>query len=227
MNKHYFFLIGLISFLAGSSCTKKADPDLSDYEFFPIESGNFVVYEVEKIVYTPNNIQEEHFFLKEKIAEEYTAGNETKFRVERYTKKELNEPWPVDPDSVWAVLYAPNRIVKVESNMRYVKLMFPLAEGKIWNGNSENIAPVENYKITGLKRPYTVNNRNFNQSLRVTQSDEFNKIKKNSKMEVYARGVGMVHKSIEIYEYDQDFIGDYKIKSGLKYVEKIVEHGKE
>jgi hypothetical protein len=186
-----------------------------------------MVYQVEKVTYTPTSITNENYFLKEIIGEQYTSGDETKYRIERYVKENIQDPWPAAPDSVWALLNTNQRIVKMESNIRYVKLIFPLLEGRSWNGNSENALPMENYEVLNFNKSYYVGTDIYPQSLKVLQSNEVNKIKKNSKFEIYARNVGLVHKEMEIYEYDQNLIGQFKINSGLKYIEKLVEYGKE
>ena len=82
------------------------------------------------------------------------------------------------------------RVEKIEENISFIKLWFPLASGKRWNGNMANSRERENYTIIWLDAPYS----SYQQTCKVEQFKEKNLVEEITREEVFARNVGLVFK---------------------------------
>jgi hypothetical protein len=179
-------------------------PDLG-YNYFPEKAGHYVIYNVDSIVYNrvaisyPAVIDTYKFQVKEKIHSFYTDNQgRTTMRIERY-KKQFNPavpysamPWTLS--DVWASNRTPRTAEKVEENVRYIKLAFPVNEDQEWNGNAQNTEGTETYRYEFFDRERTIGGIYFDSVLQVDQHDEINLIKQIYAEEKYARNVGMVYK---------------------------------
>jgi len=229
MNRFFPFVVFSIAIFFLSGCSDDLEPDLSDYQYFPIEKGLYALYTVERKTYGVSDSSHTFYYLKEVVGDTFRAGDELKYRVERYTKNNLSDPWPSQPDSVWSEFNSKNNITRVENNIRFIKMTFPLENDKTWDGNAENTLGQELYRVKDFKRTFYVDTMYFPNSVKIVQSDYENLIEKNYKVEYYAKHVGLIYKEKRIYEYDQSpsAIGKYIIKTGETYVQKIFAYGKE
>ncbi|WP_028982133.1 hypothetical protein [Sporocytophaga myxococcoides] len=229
MNRFFPLIFFFVASFLITGCSSEQDPDVSDYQYFPIEKGMYVLYSVDKKTYGVSDSTHSFYYLKEIIGDTFRAGDEVKYRVERYTKKSLTEPWPAQPDSVWSEFNSKNNVTRMENNIRFIKMTFPLENDKTWDGNAENTLGQEFYKVKDLKRTFYVDTIYFPNSVKIIQADNQNLIEKKYKVEYYAKHVGLIYKEKRIYEYDQSpsAIGKYVIKTGETFVQKIYAYGKE
>ncbi|WP_045458583.1 hypothetical protein [Sporocytophaga myxococcoides] len=229
MNKFFSLLLFFVASFLISGCSEQQEPDVSDYQYFPIEKGMYVLYSVDKKTYGVGDSTHSFYYLKEIIGDTFRAGGELKYRVERYTKNSLTDPWPAQPDSVWSQFNSKSNVTRTENNIRFIKMTFPLVNDKTWDGNAENTMGSEYYKVKDFKRTFYVDTIYFPNSVKIIQADNQNLIEKKYKVEYYAKHVGLIHKEKRIYEYDQSpsAIGKYIIKTGETYLQKIYAYGKE
>ena len=138
-----FFIVSSALF----SC-KKEKPEETDlgYSYFPEQVGSFVVYDVDSLFYNDftNRVDTFKFQLKEKIQSVFLDNeNRTTLRVERYVKKyDATKPYSQIPwklRNVWASNLTKTTAERVEENIRYVKLIFPVSTSQLWNGNAQNV----------------------------------------------------------------------------------------
>jgi hypothetical protein len=61
----------------------------------------------------------------------------------------------------------------------------------------------------------------------VQEVDTSNIVDRDYRFEVFAKGIGLVYRLKEIYEYDQATLGSYDIESGFKYYESLNSYGKQ
>ena len=97
---------------------------------------------------------------------------------------------------VWAENRTATTAEKVEENVRYIKLAFPVKENQTWNGNAQNTADEIDYSYEFIDRPRTYGTVSFDSALQVTQVDDklINKIAHQYQIEQYARNAGLVYK---------------------------------
>lgn len=197
----YLLFITVILFLF--SCRKeeeKAPETKIGYNYAGLYERKFVIYDVDSTFYNvPFNIIQHHRFeLKEWIESKYTdaEGNDA-FRIVRYKKDTtISTNWI--HQVVWNATINKLNYQKVEDNIRYVKLIFPIKEDKTWNGNSMNTLAQWDYEYESIHTPETIGGKSFDSVTTVTQFDDenINLIQRQFYQEKFAVNVGMVYKRI-------------------------------
>ncbi|MGQ0828630.1 MAG: hypothetical protein ACT4ON_09570 [Bacteroidota bacterium] len=202
------FFISVILVPGFFSCKKDkaATPDMG-YNYFPSETGTYVVYNVDSFYYNdfnvPTTIDTFRFQLKEKIQSLYYDNeNRLTIRLERYIKNYSSTvpysqmPWILK--NVWSENKTATNAEKVEENVRYVKLKFPVKENQKWNGNIQNTLPEWNYSYAFFDLSRTIGGIKFDSVLQVDQYDDGSKnlVERRLYVEKYARNVGMVYKQV-------------------------------
>lgn len=179
-----------------SSC-KKSDYKSANmyYSYFPTEIGSWTEYEVREIRHESSiGSDTNYYYLKEVITEEFidNQGRVT-FRVERYKKDSLNQDYSIS--DVWYSNLTNTTAEKVEENIRFVKLNFPVSANSIWNGNAYNTEIEWEYEYDSLHMERTYNNLYFDSTIKVDQINNINPIQNQVAFEIYANYVGLIRKS--------------------------------
>jgi len=223
--------------LALSACKDKKDDFTIDYayEYYPLDSGHYVIYDVDSIVYRYSNpthyYDTAHYQLKELLADTfYDNLNELTYRLELYRRPNSSAPWGLD--RVWYVKHSNNTIQKTEDDLKFIKLIFPPTQGTEWNGNQYLPAtdPYKDYKdwaytITEANAPYNINGFAFDSTITVVEINDSSKIDKQLRKEVYAKNVGMIYQEWELLA-KQTVTADWVTgpESGFRIRMKLVEH---
>jgi hypothetical protein len=204
-------IIGVLLFsaiLSGAffSCKKDENPSPDmGYNYFPDKVGSYTVYNVDSFYYddfsSPVTIDTFKFQLKEKIQSSYPDNqNRTTLRLERYIRNYnpaipySSLPWILK--DVWAANRTTTTAEKVEENVRYVKLAFPVKEGQTWNGNAQNTNPEWDYTYQFFDQKRTIGGITFDSVLQVNQIVYQDLIQQRHYIEKYARNVGLVYKQV-------------------------------
>lgn len=211
-------LIVVISILPGC---KKGNPEAVDlgYRYFPDETGSYIIYRVDSIHY---GITQESFSfeLKELLADQFIDGQgDAATRVERYVRLTADDPWILR--NVWVQKRTTRSAHRVEDNIRYVRLAFPVEAGKLWNGNSFNTLGSETYQIRDSEVARTFGNLSFSKTLRVDQRNRVNLVDQKIAFEIYGYDVGL------IYRQFKDVVNQSGQLSGAEYQLTVIEYGKE
>jgi hypothetical protein len=179
------------------SCNKK-DPKTElnpGYEYFPLDTNSMHVYE---IVRRSINLIEDitfTYYQKEQIASIYKEGDETVYVLEKYIKPKEADLWKEFPDTIETIRIADGKIIQTENNIRYLKLIFPVLEGRQWNGNIYNTLGNDIYTIKFLDKAFQLDNRSFDKTMTVEQaSDTTDLTKRDVRFEVYAYNTGLIYK---------------------------------
>lgn len=218
-----FFLSVFVVFI--SSCRKETDTINFDYgySYFPDDSGQYVIYRVDSIVY--NDFDPTHLkrsssqYLKEIITDQFidNLGRSAK-KMERYVTDSLNHEWRLY--NVWYFVKNATNVEKVEDNIRYIKLTFPVSEGNTWRGNKYNV--INHFPFTDLKFTttnfdwdYTLKevNKNYtngsvvsDSTLTVLQTSDSSDVQKVYSVEKYSKNIGLVYK--ELWRLDAQLVDD-------------------
>ncbi|MFM1932837.1 MAG: hypothetical protein RL226_2140 [Bacteroidota bacterium] len=193
--KHTLFAIALAT-LVLAGCKKKTDYEAIDfgYDYFPTEIGTFVEYEVDSISYGEVN-DTSHFYLREVIADDFIDNErQMALKVERYKRTNLTDEWELT--DVWVQKRTTTTAERIEENIRYIRLVFPMEQGDSWDGNVYNTDAPWQYAYGSLNIPYQVDNLSFNETVKVEQRNNINLIDQEEAWEVYARGVGLIEKRL-------------------------------
>lgn len=227
MRKIIFFLFIVLFF----ACKKSEKIDLNtDYSYYPIEIGNWVIYNVQEInIDKPSEVYDTlNYQLKEVIESEFLDAEEKiAYRVERYIRINQTDSWTLK--NVWFTNYTLNAAHKIEDNTRYVKLIFPVKLNKKWNGNAFNNLGEQDYKITFLDISETINNLSFDSVLTVEQYNSESLIDKRIEIEKFAKNIGLIYKEQTDLYSDNVIIGvpiEQRVKTGKILKMEIIDHGK-
>jgi hypothetical protein len=211
-------------------------PDLG-YDYYPAKIKSYVVYDVDSIVYrqVQGDTLSYKFQIKELMDTLITDNqNRPTVKIIRY-KKKYNATIPYSAmtwtlQDVWVANKTTTDVEVVEENLRYTKLAFPAKLNVSWNSTA-NIDSVEvDYQYTAFDAPATLNGNSFTKTLTTTlQHPNSSAISYQNYYEQYARGVGLICKHIEDYQYSQ--AGGYAhpgvIAGGLYYVMTVNSYGTE
>lgn len=218
------------------SCKKDTElpPDVG-YNYFPDLVGKYVIYEVDSISQNDSLQKKDtlHYLLKE-VIESIITDNEGRpsMRIERYVKYHdslvpySQLPWTLK--DVWMATRTSTTAEKVEENVRYLKLVFPLEKGKDWNGNVYNTKPEWEYEVTEYDKPKILGNLSFDSTLTVEQVNRNILNLTEYSIETYARNVGLIYKEMIILNKQPQDTGDYPPfddTSGYYYTARAIEFG--
>ncbi len=231
MRRQYnIYALGIL--LLAISCQEETIvPDNSRLgtDFFPMEKGLFWEYEVNLTTYNLLDSLPLHYFLREVVADTFTdLSGQTSFRLERFSRDTASVAWELD--SVWTARVSATQVVRTENNVPFIKLTFPLAEGKQWNGNTLNNRGTEPYTINSLGGSLELGDTTFNNTLVVLQKEVLDTIVfQDVRREYFASEVGMVKKEFIQLNYcsSEECFGQKIIDSGRKLRMELVAYGKE
>ncbi|MFH0865839.1 MAG: hypothetical protein V1904_06570 [Bacteroidota bacterium] len=199
--KYLFLLLITIFFAFIISCKKETeDPVDVGYDYFPVNIGHWVTYEVDSVVLDnfypvghPLHMRTYHYDIKEEIESEFydNEGRLTQ-RLVRYQKSGDTSDWFLK--DVWVMNRTTRTAEKVEENYRYIKLAFAIEDGCLWNGNAFNSLDEQDYEYDDVFKPATVNGITFDSTVTVKQKIDSNVIEAFNQYEIFAKKVGLVYK---------------------------------
>jgi len=217
-----FLLISSLIFII-SSCLKPANQGADfQYEYFPIDVGSWIEYEVIDITHTSITSDTLNYYLKEVKANEFIDNEgEISQRLERYWKFDINEEYTIK--DIWYSKVTNTTAEKVEENNRYTKLIFPIKFGAYWDGNAYNSFLEWEYEYDSIHEPYIINGLSFDSTLRVQQRDFSTAVEYEKCHEIYAKHVGMIYKKYIVLNINLFNVLD--INEGVELEMKLLEFG--
>ncbi|HNB81478.1 MAG TPA: hypothetical protein PLP34_05970 [Chitinophagaceae bacterium] len=135
--KRYLFLLLLLSILY--SCKREVIPPGEieiGKEYFPLQTGHFIEYEVDSLRYNTFNHDTEyaHLYMRDEVGDKFydNEGRESYF-IKRFIRYNDTSAW--NEVMTWYATQTNYRLEIVEDNLRFVKLIFPVKGNAVWNGN--------------------------------------------------------------------------------------------
>lgn len=190
------------------SCRKSETEDLTTdfgYQYFPLETGLEYIYRVDSIVFREGVdrvlADTNRIFFRELITDSLPDRT---FRIERYESLTAEGPWRIA--KVFTAARTDRQAFRIEDNLRFVKLIFPLREGVQWDGNrflpgiinfegssrDVNIFKEWNYRVSAVEVPETVAGQSYPAVTTIQQADFETNIDLRRAVEKYAKNVGLV-----------------------------------
>ena len=186
--------------------------------YFPLEIGNYIIYKLDSIKYDDFNMTDTtiSLWVRELVESSFFDNSENEiFRIERSYKRDEAAEWGSAGFDIWSAHINDNNAEKVEENQRYVKLGFPLFEGKEWSGNQYiNTDPIDDgsidsmiesplvylegwqYKVVSLHNSYALNGLNFDSTVTVLQHQFGIQTDTVGAFEIYAKNIGLIEKEV-------------------------------
>jgi hypothetical protein len=194
--KKIIYIISVVT-VVFSACKKDEKITVDQgYDYFPLSAGLTLIYDVDSVVYDdffqPVRVDTFRYQIKEVVESQFIDGQGREaWRLERYIKTDTTN-WQIN--NVWTAVRTATTAEKVEENIRYIKLTFPVRNNRSWDGNSYNNLAFREYRFTAINEPAQVGSLGFDETVQVLQGDDENLIEKFYAEERYARHVGMVYK---------------------------------
>ena len=222
MNRLIYIVFTSITLIFG--CKKSNSESVKYYyNYFPLEIGAWIEYDVVDIIHSELGSDTAEYQLKEIAAEEF-LDNEGRltYRIERYWRDDSNANWSVK--DVWYSNITRTTAEKVEENMRFTKLIFPINISKYWDGNAYNNLEEWEYYYDSLHKPKLINNLSFDSTITVIQRDNENVVEYEKVKEIYATDIGLIYKSH--IDLDINLSNILDINSGRELEMKVTAYGK-
>lgn len=236
MGKYFRNIILMFLFATTISMVSCRDDDYPPvdpgYTYFPDNVGHWAIYRVDSAVWNsfyanepsnPEFYMTFRYYIKEIIESHFTdnQGRLTQ-RIERYRKDSIDGEWYYA--DTWFANLTATTAEKVEENIRYVKLVFPVRDGKTWNGNTFNYLGEQEYFYDKTYNPLTVNNITYDSTVTVIEKDYSNIIEEYNQYEVYAKNTGMIYKRFRAVE-KMKVNYEIRIKGGVDYAYSLESYG--
>jgi hypothetical protein len=206
---HFIYL--LIFTILFNSCSE----DFEDFSidngknFYPLQVGLNTTYLVDSTIYDP--FQQEIIFKRKYLREfiESTflddAGN-INYRLERYSGDSESDVNTFS--SVWSISTGERFVDRIESNLRFNTMIFPVFENANWLGHKfivadANLSYLKDWKFTylNLNKSFTLEdsihgNKDFDTTVTIRQFGDSTNIIQTRGKEVYAKDIGLVFKTM-------------------------------
>jgi hypothetical protein len=165
------------------------------YNYFPLEPGNVNFYKVTEIdIDTPAGKFDTLIYYLKTVNDSphYDLNNRLVTPVSRYIKLNPADSWVIK--DVWFAYKHNNHLVVSEENIHFIKMIFPVADGSKWNGNSYNTLPEQEYKVAATDMYLTLSGFSYDSVLTVLERNDTSLIHKYYHTERYAKGIGLVER---------------------------------
>ena len=212
-------LLGLLFLLSFTACERIVETlPQADLAYYPIEEGRYKIYQIDSLVYDEFlcTVVPIRFQVKEVTGAAIVDGEgATAHRVQRYQRETETDPWVLT--GIWTEKFEDQQIQRVEDNQRLIKVVFPIQEGKNWDGivyiRRDTLVPIrggaidlykdwDDFEYGRVDQMYidTFQNKVYDEAVVVTQVDKENNIEYRYSTEVYAKGIGLVYKEMQILD---------------------------
>lgn len=214
--------------MACSESEVTSDADRLGLNYFPLEVGDYRIYDVVEKNYSVLGVTEEIYELKQSVADSnLNAGNNLQYIIHRSTRINSTESWHLD--SIWTAQKTTSLAVLTENNVPFVKLSFPIEHKLEWDGNGLNTLASETYWYDTEVPDTTLSETVYQNIVKVIQSDrgeDFLGLENRS--ETFAPDAGLIIKESTILKYCQtDCNAEKEIQSGREIIMTLKEYGKE
>lgn len=207
---HFVCIVLTISACGDRVTFQPADDTAEQYAYFPLETGKYIIYSVDSIVYdfaAGGGIVRDssRTYVREVIGD--TLRDQTGdllYTIERFERSSDTDPWILT--SIGTASRSAGQAIRTENNLRFLKLVFPMDRRSEWDGNiwidqnreieiaGERIRPFTNwhYEVDSIDIPAHIDAFAFDSTLLVTEADDINIIERRYSRVRYAKNIGMV-----------------------------------
>ena len=222
-------LLFIIYVLWSCGASETTPRDLG-YDYLPLETGRFVVYDVTEQQFLINAAPvTRNYQLREIITGTYTdITGQPAFRLERQSRTTATQKWEID--SVWTARRETDRLIRNENGRDYIKLLFPPQDRLVWNGNVFNNLGEDRYEFRNVGKSFKVGEQTFDQTATVVQQADSTLVNQDKRVEVYAKGVGLVFRERVLLQFCSSSpacVGRAQIDFGSRQFLRIRNYGKE
>lgn len=243
MNKRFLpvLLLAVLFSVLFYSCKKETNEFNGNYSsaYFPLQVGRYVVYDVDSTIWDDFlQVKSLHKYqMRYTVADTFTDDlNRMSYRIDVHLRTADSLGW-----NVHRVIYATpdsSHIEYVEANVRFIKLVLPIANEIEWPGNSMIATDDQDlqyfadwiYKYKDFEQPFNNGKVMFDNTVTVEETDQTLNdpeampnafATRTFSKEVYGYNIGMVYREVTRWTYDPDVV---KFRRGYSVVMRAVDH---
>jgi hypothetical protein len=217
-----FLFTGVVMASLLASCSKSSETlTLGDIRSYNLQQpGKYIIYQLDSLVFINFGKKDTtiSYQIKDSVAAQITDNlGRTAFRIMRFIRKTAANAWT--PTNTFMTVPTDNTIEFVENNLRFIKLKQPLRDGFSWKGNAyidtrSSGSPYAflddwDYFYQNMNAKITLGSLTVDSTITVNQADTTygnrNDIdtysERNYGLEHYAKGIGLVYRKLEYWEY--------------------------
>lgn len=214
----------LLSIFFGACNRQTIEPLPTDLgmDYVSLESGHYIIYEVDSIVYNDftQTVDTTHLQFKDEVGESFIDNEgRTAYIVNRTKRYNNADPWSAD--HTYSIFQDNFKFEWQENNLRFIKMVYPAKFNTRWYGNvyiasltNSNLSWLNDweYEYENIDESFNTGYKNYQKTVVVSQLDSLDGIEGNPLdpnsysaysygREVYAKNVGMIFKEITRWEY--------------------------
>ncbi len=241
-----FLLVGVLAIAISSfisSCRKQTidNSTVQTKAYFPLELGKYVEYSVDSTKYNSFDCStvQTHWLLRYTVADTFSDDSMRRsYRIEIRQRRADSSSWHTQGN----ILVTPTEyaLEYSQSNLKFIKLTFPIIDGLYWNGNSyiptadQDYTYFNNwvYTYANVGQPYNTGFVNFDNTVTVNEADESLNTAdgpgaysyKTYSKEVYAKNVGMIYRELTHWVQQPDSSGVNSCQEGYSVRMRATDH---
>jgi hypothetical protein len=238
LTRYFVAAVPLLTILG--SCVDDGEVMLeNDAAYYPLRTGIYQIYDVKETRIDQVKTIELTYQLRTEVTDSFPNqhGGYT-YIITRSTRNTPALPW--SPLDTWSARADDKNLIVNEQNIPFVKLAFPLAGGKSWNGNAFNVLggkekcgttqeTCDIYRIEDVMEDFEASDGlSFAETVTVVQNNETDVIvSQDVRKEIYALNAGLVYKESTVLEYCSigPCLGKQQVENGFIYRQVINEYG--
>ena len=197
-----FRVLSLVVVLSFIHCSEETLPPvhLCDSSFYPVSVGLYWDYKVHAVDIKVLGNDTSDYYVRDVVTDSLIVSpSDVTYLLSRYVRSGLSDPWV--QDSLWSIRKTDYHFVETRNNTPLVKLVFPIGDLSVWDGNLYNnmSAVMYSYEYEGLSELATVVDLDNLKLVRTLISDFDSPITgQDKRTEIFAQGIGLVEKSYRI-----------------------------
>lgn len=240
--------------LLAPACKEVEDPFIlpvvEDDYYYPLALGKYWIYAIDSIIYdynAPEPVRKAEYMVKEVVVDTFLdLTGRPWYRIERYERMADTLPWAIK--QVVAGTIAGDQALRLENDLTFIKLLFPVTPFETWDGNQffdtsteinvsgEDIVMFKDweYQVLSAGMPETLGvetigglvfpEQVFPEVAVIREADSENGIERRYAQEKYARGVGLITRELHILDAKQeDGKVSWEEKNGFILRQRLVE----
>lgn len=200
----YYYLFSIFIFLFSSCSNDDFDPEELNQgsQYFPLETGNFWVYNLEKTEYSiDGSVNSLAYQTKITVIDSIVTDPEIIYSLKVERRGNENDEW--SQIATWETYKNKNIAVLNYGSFPVIKLSFPVEGGRSWNANSLNAVPENEIFYDSIGRTFTGTSTDFENTITVVinnEDDDLNITSDYIEYEVYSKNIGLIyHVDIELH----------------------------
>lgn len=208
-----FLLMVIACLLYAAGCKKNNSAYNPNYQYnlYPVDSGHYVIYDVDSILYTysapVHSNDTVHYQWMEMIGDTIIDNQGRVARkVYCYRRPDSLSQWNLS--ELRQVLQTTTNLQKTEEDLTFIKLVFPPSLNENWNGNiyipstaindQYSVFAGWNYFYENMDTTYSFAGLTANNAVVVSEVNQVNLVSKTVRTEIYAPNIGKVYENYEI-----------------------------